>query len=133
VVAIFEESRFFPLYFVVFCVLIIRDDSIMAFEGALQSLRDKPYELLEIILRQADAIEKLTRKVEQLEEQIKELNDRNDGLWAKVQQLETKARQAAPFRIEDQKRAINPKKPARPGGMLVLAASSRTMCAINSW
>jgi transposase len=85
--------------------------------GALQSLRDKPDELIEIILRQADAIAKLTRKVEQLEQQIKDLNDRNDGLSAKVQQLETKAaRQAAPFRIEDQKRSINPKKPGRPAG-----------------
>ena len=83
----------------------------------MQSLRDKPDELIEIILRQADAIAKLTRKVEQLEQQIKDLNDRNDGLSAKVQQLETKAaRQAAPFRIEDQKRSINPKKPGRPAG-----------------
>jgi transposase len=85
--------------------------------GALQSLRDKPDELIEIILRQADAIEKLTQKVEQLQQQIKDLNDRNDGLSAKVQQLETKAaRQAAPFRIEERKRAINPKKPGRPEG-----------------
>jgi transposase len=85
--------------------------------AALQSLRDKPEELIEIILRQADAIEKLTVKIEQLEQQIKDLNDRNEGLTAKVQQLETKAaRQAAPFRIEEKKRASNPKKPGRPEG-----------------
>jgi hypothetical protein len=85
--------------------------------AALQSLRDKPEELIEIILRQADAIEKLTEKVDHLEQRIKELNDRNDGLSAKVQELQTKAaRQAAPFRIEDQKRASNPKKPGRPPG-----------------
>lgn len=84
---------------------------------ALQSLRDKPDELIEIILRQADAIEKLTQKVEQLEQQIKDLNDRNDGLGAKVQELQAKAaRQAAPFRIEDKKRVSNPKKPGRPAG-----------------
>lgn len=85
--------------------------------AALQSLRDKPDELIEIILRQAEAIEKLTQKVAQLEQQIKDLNDRNDGLGAKVQELQTKAaRQAAPFRIEDQKRASHPKKPGRPAG-----------------
>lgn len=86
-------------------------------KAALQSLRDKPDELIEIVLRQAEAIEKLTKKVEGLEQQIKDLNDRNSGLSAKVQELETKAaRQAAPFRIEDQKRASNPKKPGRPEG-----------------
>lgn len=85
--------------------------------AALQSLRDKPDELIEIILRQADAIEKLTEKVEHLEQQIKDLNDRNDGLSAKVQELQTKAaRQAAPFRIEDKKRASHPKKSGRPPG-----------------
>src|SRR6185437_4411023 len=86
-------------------------------KAALQSLRDKPDELIEIILRQAEAIEKLTQKVEQLEQQVKDLNDRNDGLKAKVQELETRAaRQAAPFRIEDKKRVINPKKPGRKEG-----------------
>ena len=85
--------------------------------GALQSLREKPDQLIEIILRQAEAIEKLTQKVEQLEQQIKDLNDRNDGLTTKVQELETKAaRQAAPFRIEDKKRASHPKKPGSPEG-----------------
>jgi transposase len=85
--------------------------------AALQSLRDKPDELIEIILRQAEAIEKLTQKVEQLEQQVKDLNDRNDGLKAKVQELETRAaRQAAPFRIEDKKRVSNPKKPGRKEG-----------------
>lgn len=86
-------------------------------KAALQSLRDKPDELIEIVLRQAEAIEKLTKKVEGLEQQIKDLNDRNSGLSAKVQDLETKAaRQAAPFRIEDQKRATNPKRPGRREG-----------------
>jgi transposase len=85
--------------------------------GALQVLRDKPDELIEIIVRQAEAIQKLTLKIEQLEQQIKDLNDRNDGLSAKVQALETKAaRQAAPFRIEDKKRASSPKKPGRLKG-----------------
>ena len=41
--------------------------------GALQSLRDKPDELIEIILRQAEAIEKFTQRIEQLEQQIKDL------------------------------------------------------------
>lgn len=86
-------------------------------KSALQPLREQPDELIEIILRQAEAIEKFTQKIEQLEQQIKDLNDRNDGLSAKVQDLETKtARQAAPFRIEDKQRAANPKKPGRAKG-----------------
>jgi transposase len=86
-------------------------------KSALQSLRDKPEELIEIILRQAEGIENFTKRIEELEQQIKDLNDRNDGLSAKVQDLETKtARQAAPFRIEDQQRVANPKKPGRPKG-----------------
>jgi hypothetical protein len=84
-------------------------------KAALQSLRDKPDELIEIILRQAEAIEKFTKRIEQLEQQIKDLNDRNDGLSGKVEELERKAaRQAAPFRIEDKNRAAHPKKPGRP-------------------
>jgi transposase len=86
-------------------------------KSALQSLRDKPDELIEIILRQAGVIEDLRKEAELLKQQIKDLHDRNDGLAAKVGELEKKAaRQAAPFRIEDQKRASNPKKPGRPQG-----------------
>lgn len=82
---------------------------------ALQSLRERPDELIEIILRQAGVIEELRQEVEQLKRQIKDLNDRNDGLAAKVGELERKAvRQAAPFRIEDKDRVAHPKKPGRP-------------------
>ena len=85
--------------------------------SALQSLRDQPDELIEIILRQAEAIEKFSKRIEQLEQEIKDLNDRNDGLSGKVEELERKAaRQAAPFRIEDKDRVREPKKPGRPKG-----------------
>ncbi len=84
---------------------------------ALESLRDKPEELIEIILRQAGVIEELRQDVEQLKQQIKDLNDRNDGLSGKVDELERKAaRQAAPFRIEDKDRVVEPKKPGRAQG-----------------
>lgn len=85
--------------------------------SALQSLRGQPDELIEIILRQAEAIEKFSKRIEQLEQEIKDLNDRNDGLSGKVEELERKAaRQAAPFRIEDKDRVREPKKPGRPKG-----------------
>src|SRR5258708_30947894 len=84
---------------------------------ALESLRDKPEELIEIILRQGGVIEELRQDVEQLRQQIKDLNDRNDGLSGKVDELERKAaRQAAPFRIEDKDRVVEPKKPGRAPG-----------------
>jgi transposase len=86
-------------------------------KSVLQSLRGQPDELIEIILRQAEAVEKFTKRIEQLEQQIKDLNDRNDGLSGKVEELERKAaRQAAPFRIDDKQRATHPKKPGRPKG-----------------
>jgi len=83
----------------------------------VEALRDRPEELIKIILRQADAIEQLQKEVAELKQQIKDLSDRNDGLSTKVQDLEKKAaRQAAPFRIEDQHRVADPKKPGRPKG-----------------
>jgi len=83
----------------------------------LDSLRDQPDKLIEIILRQAGVIDELRKEVEQLKQQIKDLNDRNDGLSTKVEQLaRAAARQAAPFRIEDKDRVAQPKKPGRPKG-----------------
>jgi hypothetical protein len=83
----------------------------------VEALRGRPEELIEIILRQADAIEQLQKEVAELKQQIKDSNDRNDGLSAKVQELEKKAaRQAAPFRIEDKHRVADPKKSGRAKG-----------------
>ena len=83
----------------------------------LESLRDQPDKLIEIILRQAGVIDELRKEVEQLKQQIKDLHDRNDGLSTKVEQLSrAAARQAAPFRIEDKDRVAQPKKPGRPKG-----------------
>ncbi len=62
-------------------------------------------------------IEQLQKEAADLKQQNKDINDRNDGLATKVEALEKKAaRQAAPFRIEDQKRVAHPKKPGRPKG-----------------
>jgi transposase len=83
----------------------------------LESLRDQPDKLIEIILRQAGVIDGLRKEVEQLKQQIKDLNDRNDGLSTRVEQLaRAAARQAAPFRIEDKDRVVQPKKSGRPKG-----------------
>jgi len=79
-------------------------------KASLEGLRDQPDQLIEIILRQVGVIE-------ELRQQIKDLQDRNDGLSAKVAALEQKAaRQAAPFRIREQQRQGNPKKPGRKAG-----------------
>jgi transposase len=84
---------------------------------ALESLREQPDQLIEIILRQAGVIEELRAEIKSLKDQLKDLNDRNDGLSAKVSALEQKtARQAAPFRIREQQRKMNPQKPGRKAG-----------------
>jgi transposase len=86
-------------------------------QATLQSLRDRPDELIEIILRQAAAIQEMQKQIEDLKKQIHDLNDRNNGLSSKVEALErTTARQAGPFRIADKHRSADPKKPGRPKG-----------------
>ena len=85
--------------------------------SSLQGLREDPDQLIEIILRQAQAVEELSHQVQQLQQQIKDLKDRNDGLGAKVEQLQrAAARQAAPFRIDEKHRVAERKKPGRRAG-----------------
>ena len=85
--------------------------------AALESLRGQPEQLIEIILRQAAAIEALQKEIEDLKSQIRDLNDRNNGLSRKVEALEkSAARQAAPFRVADKHRRSAPQKPGRPKG-----------------
>jgi transposase len=87
-------------------------------KASLECLRDQPDRLIEIILRQAVVIEELRVEIQTLKDQIKDLQERNDGLSAKVAAfLETKnARQAAPFRIPEQQRQLQPQKPGRKAG-----------------
>ena len=86
-------------------------------KSTLQALRDRPDELIDIILRQAEAIQQMQQEIEDLQKQIRDLNDRNNGLSTKVEQLEkAAARQAAPFRIPDKHRRLDPKKPGRQKG-----------------
>ena len=54
-------------------------------KAALDPLRDRPEELIEVILRQAGVIEQLQKELAELKQQIKDINDRNDGLSAKVE------------------------------------------------
>src|SRR5580658_7250533 len=86
-------------------------------KAALDPLRDRPEELIEVILRQAGVIEQLQKELAELKQQIKDINDRNDGLSAKVEELAKKAaRQAAPFRIDEKHRVVERKRPGRPKG-----------------
>jgi transposase len=80
-------------------------------------MRERPDELIEIIVRQAVALEDLQKQIQQLQDQIRDLNDRNNGLTSKIEALEkSAARQAAPFRIAEKHRSTAPKKPGRPPG-----------------
>jgi hypothetical protein len=86
-------------------------------KASLESLRDQPDRLIDIILRQAGVIEELRVEIQSLKDQIKDLQERNDGLSAKVAVLEQKtARQAGPFRIPEQQRQLHPQKPGRKAG-----------------
>jgi transposase len=86
-------------------------------QAALQSLRDQPDKLIEIILNQAALIQQMQKEIAELKEQIRDLNDRNHGLSSKVEALEkTAARQAAPFRLAEKDRSSAPRKPGRPKG-----------------
>src|SRR5271163_29196 len=91
-------------------------------QAALDPLRDRPDELVEIILRQAGVIEQLQKELAELQQQIKDIHDRHDGLSAKVEALERKtARPAAPFRIDAKHRVAERKKTGprpRPCGRL---------------
>jgi transposase len=81
---------------------------------SLQSLREQPDRLIEIILQQATVMEELQKKIEELEKQMRDLNDRNNGLSKKVEELErAAARPAAPFRRRDNQRVALPQKPGR--------------------
>lgn len=69
----------------------------------LSDLRDCPDELIAIILRQAEQIERLEASVLRLEQRINELE--KTGLCS-----------VTPLRIEEGKRTQGPKRPVRPGG-----------------
>lgn len=89
-------------------------DSLLLLQQSLDVLRDQPDQLIAIILRQAGVIEEQRKKIQELEEQIQDLNDRNNKSSARLEQLErAAARQAAPFRIKENKRQLDPKKPGR--------------------
>jgi hypothetical protein len=98
-------------------------------QSALDPMRDRPEELIEIVLRQAGVIERLQKKLAKLKQQIKEINDRNDGLSAKVEELARKAaRPAAPF---TRARVVG-RGPARPPWKRRCAdvwKNSRTTCS----
>src|SRR5688572_20976097 len=84
---------------------------------SLESLRQDPDKLIEIILRQAEMIEALEKRIQELEKKINDLNDRNNGLSSKIEELEKNApRPAAPFRIKNKHRTLDPKKPGRKPG-----------------
>jgi transposase len=85
--------------------------------SVLQSLRDQPDRLIEIILQQSRQIEQMLQRIEDLEKQVRDLNDRNNTLSSKLEQMEkAAARQAAPFRIDEKHRSANPNKPGRKPG-----------------
>jgi len=86
-------------------------ESLLLLKQSLEALRDQPDRLIEIILRQAGVIAEQQKKIQELEKQIQDLNDKNNGLSVRLEQLEkAAARQAAPFRIKENKRKIDSQK-----------------------
>ena len=84
---------------------------------ALEGLRDDPDALIEIILRQAEQIRELTARVEQLEQTVRELKEERDRLREERDEAEREGkRQAAPFRVEEEKRSDDPDLPGREEG-----------------
>ena len=85
--------------------------------SALEGLRDDPDALIEIILRQADQIRELNARVEELEQKVQDLNNEVDRLREERDEAERAGkRQAAPFRVEEEKRSEDPDLPGRDEG-----------------
>ena len=83
----------------------------------LEGLRDDPDALIEIILRQAEQIRQLTARVEELEQKVRDLNSEIERLREERDEAEREGkRQAAPFRVEEEKRAEDPARPGREEG-----------------
>jgi regulator of replication initiation timing len=81
-----------------------------ALESILCSLRDDAEALLQLIREQRRVIEEQRRDNERLRRE-------NEALRQRLEDLERQShRQAAPFRLEDEKRRTAPKKPGRPAG-----------------
>ena len=77
---------------------------------ALELLRDQPDQLVAIILRQVERFQQQAERIAQLEAEVESLKQR-------LEELEQKpAGSVAPFRIEEHKRAVKPKRPGRKKG-----------------
>jgi len=84
---------------------------------ALETLRDQPDRLVEIILQQAAAIEALKQRIAELEARLRDVDDENRRLRVRVETLEqVTARSAAPFRMKDAKRRQTLRRPGRRDG-----------------
>ena len=85
--------------------------------SALEGLQDDPDALIEIILRQADQIRELNARVGELEQKVQDLNNEVDRLREERDEAERAGkRQAAPFRVEEEKRSEDPDLPGRDEG-----------------
>jgi TolA-binding protein len=83
----------------------------------LEGLRDDPDALIEIILRQAEQIRELTARVEELEQKVRDLSSETERLRKERDEAERAGkRQAAPFRVEEEKRSEDPDLPGRDEG-----------------
>jgi len=85
--------------------------------SALEGLQDDPDALIEIILRQADQIRELNARVGELEQKVQDLNNEVDRLREERDEAERAGkRQAAPFRVEEEKRSDDLDLPGRDEG-----------------
>lgn len=94
----------------------------------LEDLRSDPDALITIILQQAEridalqskmaqAVEQMQGQIDRLQERVRELNAENRRLREERDEVERASkRQAAPFRIEEEKRSDDPSQPGREEG-----------------
>jgi transposase len=107
-----------------------RDDSNSKehLRSILEDLRSDPDALIEIILQQAEridalqskmdrAVERMQGQIDRLRERVRELNAENRRLREERDEADRAGkRQAAPFRIEEEKRSDDPSRPGREEG-----------------
>jgi predicted transcriptional regulator len=107
-----------------------RDDSNSKehLRSILEDLRSDPDALIEIILQQAEridalqskmdrAVEQMQGQIDRLQKRVRELNEENRRLREERDEVERAGkRQAAPFRVEEEKRSDDPSQPGREEG-----------------
>ena len=89
----------------------------MLSKEVLQELKGDPDRLIEIIVNQSEMIAALHREISELKELVQSKSDEIERLHRKLEEAQRSGhRQAGPFRVNEQKRSKEAKKPGRKKG-----------------